>query len=97
MTMTKSSDKSVAIPGDTVTFTISYSNQGTISAALVTVTDPTPDNSVYIPGSIIINGVPMTDAVDADAASVTNNQILFNVGIVQPGHSGTIKFKVRVQ
>jgi len=95
--MTKSADKTMVNPGDTVTFTISYSNQGTAAATFVTVTDPPRGNSVYVPHSIIVNGVLMTDAVDTDAASVTNNQILINVGIVQPGQSGTIIFKVHIK
>ena len=97
MIMTKSADKTTVNPGDTVPFTISYSNQGTTAATFVTVTDPPGDNSIYVPHSIIVNGVLMSDAVDADEDSVTNNQILINVGIVQPGQSGTIKFKVHIK
>jgi uncharacterized repeat protein (TIGR01451 family) len=97
MTLTRSTDKSVVLPGDTVTFTITYSNIGSAAATFVTIVDPTPNNSVYIPLSMVVNSIAMSDAVDGDAASVVNNQILINVGIVQPGQSGTIHWKLQIR
>lgn len=96
MTMTKTADKSSARPGDTITYTITYSNIGTQPATLVSVTDTEPQNTTYIANTVIINSVSKTDAADADSATLMGSMIQFNIGQVLPGTSGTITFKVKV-
>lgn len=96
MIMSKTADKATVKPGDTITYTITYSNAGTQSASLVTVSDVEPQNTTYISNSVEINSVAKTDASDADEATLLGNTIQFNIGIVQPGVSGTITLKVRV-
>jgi uncharacterized repeat protein (TIGR01451 family) len=96
MTMTKSANRATAKPGDTITYTITYSNTGTSPAALVTVSDAQPDNTTYVPNSVTINTVAKTDASDADEVTLTGITLQLNIGIVNPGVSGTVKMRVRV-
>ncbi|MFZ4621888.1 MAG: DUF11 domain-containing protein, partial [Bacteroidota bacterium] len=96
MTMTKSANRATAKPGDTITYTINYSNTGTTPAALVTVSDAQPANTTYVPNSTTINNVAKTDASDADEVTLSGTTIQLNIGIVNPGVSGTVKMRVRV-
>lgn len=96
MTMTKSANRATAKPGDTIMYTINYSNVGTVPASLVTISDAQPDNTTYVPNSVKINNVAKTDAADADEATLTGITIQLNLGIIQPGVSGSVTMKVRV-
>ena len=83
--------------GDTITYTISYSNVGTQAATLVTVTDAQPLNTTYIVNSSKVNNVSKTDAADADEVTLSGGTMLqLNIGQVLPGVSGTITLKVKV-
>lgn len=96
MMMTKSANRSTAKPGDTIMYTINYSNVGTIPAALVTVTDAQPENTTYVSNSVFINSASKTDASDEDEVTLTGITVQLNIGVVQPGASGTITLKVKV-
>ena len=54
---TKSADKAFALLGDTITYTISLQNTGTVPATNVLVTDPIPAGTTFIPNSVTINDV----------------------------------------
>ncbi|MFC2084624.1 hypothetical protein ACFLS9_06180 [Bacteroidota bacterium] len=94
MSMSKSVDKANAFPGDTLTYTIFYANNGTGAADFVNITDVSPIQTTYIPQSVVLNGVTKTDEDDEDEVTVVSAIITVNVGIVPIGGSGTIKFKV---
>ncbi len=49
---TKTVDKPLALAGDTMTYTIALRNTSSISATGVSLVDPIPDNTVYVPGSV---------------------------------------------
>jgi uncharacterized repeat protein (TIGR01451 family) len=83
-------------PGDTLTYTITYTNTGTGKASQVVVTDSIPLRTTYIPQSVTLNAVAKTDAVDGDEVKVVGTLITINIGQVQLGQSGTIKYKVRI-
>lgn len=55
------------VPGATITYTITVEviNSGTATQSVLR--DPIPTYSTFVPGSILLNGVPITDAIDADA------------------------------
>ena len=55
------------IPGATLTYTITVEVQSAGVATASVLRDPIPAFSTFVPGSITLNGAPMTDATDADA------------------------------
>ena len=61
-------------PGATVSYTIIVTATGGGTARNVVVTDPLPPATLYVPASLRLNGVPLTDAADGDAGDfdVTN-------------------------
>jgi uncharacterized repeat protein (TIGR01451 family) len=98
MTMTKSVSSTTGRmrPGDTLVYTINYKNIGTTTATFVSVSDPNPNNTTYVPESVTLNAVHKTDAADADEVTVSSNIIQVNVGTVTPGQAGTITYRVRI-
>lgn len=59
------------IPGAVITYTIVVSVSGAgATASGVTVEDPVPANTTYVPGSLTLNGVGLTDASDGDPGDV---------------------------
>jgi uncharacterized repeat protein (TIGR01451 family) len=54
------------IPGATLTYTITVEVQSAGVATASVLRDPIPAFSTYVPGSITLNGTPLTDAIDAD-------------------------------
>jgi uncharacterized repeat protein (TIGR01451 family) len=95
-------DSTSGLPGDTLTFTISYKNTGTDNATTVVVQDANPDFTDYIPNSVKFKGAAKTDAADADEVTVTNAgggvfNISVTVGTVQPDSSGTVTFKTTIK
>ncbi|MFX3646823.1 MAG: beta strand repeat-containing protein [Paenibacillus sp.] len=86
ITIVKSADTANALIGSTVTYTLVVTNIGNIDA-LTTVTDPIPDGSNFVPGSVTVNGTvqPADDPVTG-----------INLGNVAIGDTVTITFQVRV-
>jgi uncharacterized repeat protein (TIGR01451 family) len=57
------------IPGAAITYQIVVTATGTGVALGTAFTDPIPASTTYVPGSLRLNGAPLTDAADADAGS----------------------------
>jgi uncharacterized repeat protein (TIGR01451 family) len=55
------------IPGATITYTITVEVLGTGTATASAVSDVIPTFTTYVPASITLNAVSLTDAIDADA------------------------------
>lgn len=49
------------VPGETITYTVVVANGGTDTATNVTLSDPTPTDTTYVPGSATLNGSPVAD------------------------------------
>jgi uncharacterized repeat protein (TIGR01451 family) len=60
---------SVAI-GDTIAYSVSITNTGIDPVNNVQLSDPTPDGSVFVPGSVSVNGVPFPNANPATGVSI---------------------------
>jgi uncharacterized repeat protein (TIGR01451 family) len=58
------------IPGATITYTISVEVIGTGAATASVVSDPIPTWTTYVPASIALNTVSLTDPGDADAGEI---------------------------
>ncbi|WP_129338621.1 Ig-like domain-containing protein [Cellulomonas endophytica] len=54
--------------GDTLTYTVPVENIGLDVASDSRLFDAIPTGTTYVPGSLTIDGAPVTDAVDADTA-----------------------------
>ncbi|TKI94099.1 DUF11 domain-containing protein, partial [Bacillus wiedmannii] len=83
----KTADKSIVSVGDTITFTITFQNEGTIPIADISVTDSLPAGTSFIPNSVTINNIPVPNA---------NPSTGILVGNLDPAESVTISFQVRV-
>ena len=58
------------IPGATISYTITVEVQSAGVATASVLRDPIPTYSTFVPGSITLNGAPLTDAIDADAGEL---------------------------
>ncbi|MEW6103195.1 MAG: hypothetical protein AB1630_05180 [bacterium] len=84
------------VPGGTITYTITYWNEGAGTATNVSVSDRIPNYTEYAAGSLKMNGVSKTDANDGDGATYDNGLITFTIGTVPAGGSGNLSFEVRI-
>lgn len=96
--LNKSSNRPSAAVGDLVTYSIAYSATGVGSATEFEITDPIPVGGSYVPGTMRFNGIAVTDRGGDDAGffDVPGHRVIFEVGTIAPGQSGTVTFQVRV-
>lgn len=84
-------------PGQTMTYTINYVNNGHGKAYNFTIIDGAPDSTTYVPGTVKLNTVLKTDVSDADEVTVTNGKnITVNVGTLNASASGSVEFKITI-
>jgi uncharacterized repeat protein (TIGR01451 family) len=83
--ISKSADPALLIPGDTVTFTLTVTNKGSVAATGVTVVDP-------IPAQLIVQSATTTQG----NFTIANNTVTFNIGTVNPGAVITLTVKAIV-
>ena len=69
ITATKTVNGATANLGDTLTYTVNVANNGQDAAIETTFSDLIPAGAVYVPGSITLGGVPVTDAPATMSAS----------------------------
>ncbi|MDZ4254205.1 MAG: DUF11 domain-containing protein [Sulfuritalea sp.] len=58
----------VVMSGSVLTYRIATTLSGAGTASNLTITDPLPAGTTYVPGSIAVNGLARSDAADADNA-----------------------------
>jgi len=87
-----------SIPGSTVRYTIIVSNDPTASATAnsVTFTDDVPTGTTYIPNTITLDAVALTDATGDDAGEIVGNTISVVTGNILAGQNATIKYDVKI-
>ncbi|MFI3229133.1 MAG: hypothetical protein R3Y23_03090 [Bacillota bacterium] len=87
ITVTKSVDKSYALAGDTLTYTIVITNDGTIEATDITFTDTLPTGSTFTTGTVTIDGTsyadydPTTGFSLDDLAALASTTIVFEAEV----------------
>ncbi|HEX6853146.1 MAG TPA: hypothetical protein VF139_17255 [Candidatus Polarisedimenticolaceae bacterium] len=103
VTLVKSVDRAVAAPGETVAYTLTYTGGGSAAAYSVTVTDPVPAGTAYVPGSATGPGASVTFSRDggasygaSDAPPVTHVRFTLAAPLA-PGATGSVSFRVTVQ
>ncbi len=98
VSLNKLVDRTSATIGDILTYTITYSASGPNTATNFEIKDPIPFGTSYVPGTLRWNGTSLTDAAGDDAGDfdVAGNRVVFRIGTIQGGDSGTVTFQVRV-
>lgn len=86
ISMQMTADKTAVKPAETITYTITYKNNGADSANNVSVSLPIPVNTSYVTGSASTGGVH-------DAAS---NSVQWKITSIAPGATGQVKALVKV-
>jgi uncharacterized repeat protein (TIGR01451 family) len=94
----KSVDRPSATTGDILTYSIAYRATGPSSATNFRITDRIPVGTVYLPGTIRLNGAPLTDASGDDPGTFDsiNNRVIVALATIAGGDTGTVTFLVRV-
>ncbi|HWL39695.1 MAG TPA: DUF11 domain-containing protein [Gemmatimonadaceae bacterium] len=96
--LNKSADRPSATVGDLVTYTIAYTASGIGSATEFEIVDQIPVGASYVPGTMRLNGVPVTDLAGDDAGffDIPPARVIFRIGGITAGQSGSVTFQVRV-
>jgi uncharacterized repeat protein (TIGR01451 family) len=88
------------VSGAVVTYELVVSAEGTGTADGVVITDTVPRNTTYNPGSLALDGRPLTDAADGDAGDVGDTlpgALTVAMGDIAAGAPGsTISFSVTI-
>lgn len=87
-------------PGATIRYTLTASVTGPGTANNVVISDAVPADTTYLPGTIVLNGAPQTDAADTDAGNfgfTAPNTITVNVSnLTSASPAQVITFDVRI-
>ncbi|MGN8230732.1 DUF7507 domain-containing protein [Paenibacillus polymyxa] len=85
--VSKSASVADAVPGDTITYTITATNSGVQTVTDVRVNDTISSGSTFVPGSVIVNGTTLPSASPLTGIPI---------GSVAAGASTTVTFSVSV-
>ena len=87
-----------ADPGEQIQYSITVKNTGKTDATAVSIDDPMPDHGKYVPSSMTLDGLALTDATDGDGASVdaAHKQIHVELGNLAPGQSRSVGLRVQI-
>lgn len=83
------------VRGATITYTLTARFDGAVRAAVVA--DPIPAGTSYVPGSLRLDGIALTDAADADAGALGGGEVQVTLGDVAQPVRRTISFQVTIQ
>ncbi|HEU4469636.1 MAG TPA: T9SS type A sorting domain-containing protein [Flavisolibacter sp.] len=69
-------------PGDVLRYQIDYSNVGNDNSTATHIVDNIPGNTSYKPGTLVMDGIPKTDAAGDDEAEYdfVNHRVIFRIG-----------------
>jgi uncharacterized repeat protein (TIGR01451 family) len=99
ISLTKQVDKTQASSGETLTYTISCRNISEDQTYTnIKIEDPIPARTTYVLGSAKLNGVSKINAQDEDEFRYdsANKKVIWNLGGLAPGASGSVQFQVRI-
>ncbi|HEV7364632.1 MAG TPA: SdrD B-like domain-containing protein [Gemmatimonadales bacterium] len=99
LSLSKAADRMTALPGDPITYTLSYNVLGSGTTSAFQIQDTVPAGTAYLPGTMQWNGLPLTDASGDDAGTliaVGNGVVSVNLGAVAAGTAGTVSFQTAV-
>lgn len=87
VTVVKSSPAIDAVVGDVITYTVVITNNGITEVNNVIMVDPVPIGTIFVTGSVTVEGVPRPSA---------NPNSGINVGTIEEGTSVAVTFQVQV-
>lgn len=85
-----------AVPGATIIYTLELVATGSGSLTGAAISDPVPAGTTYVPGSLTLNAVALTDVADADAGSVAAGTVSVTLGTVTAPATHTVTFRVTI-
>ena len=87
-------DRTVAAPGDVITYTLHYSVGGGGGLTSLRLVDEIPNFTSYLTGSLQHGGLPPGEGSSGVSGSylASENRIEVDVGAVTSGESGTVSF-----
>src|SRR3954464_14648647 len=96
--LAKSVNASTTTVGDVLTYTINYTAVGAGTATALAINDTLPAGTIYVPATLRFKGIAVSDAVDGDAGhfDAANNVVVFQLGDVAAGQTGSVTFQARV-
>ena len=105
ITATKTVDAATANLGDTLTYTVAVQNTGQDGATGTTFSDALAAGTVFVPGSIRVNGAAVSDAAGDDLGEFAGGRVVARLGTgataavggtLAPNASATVSFQVTV-
>ena len=99
LVLTKTADKATALPGDTITYTITYKNNGSTPISTIIISDATPAFTTFVSA-----GCPLPLPAALTACSVSTQPAPAGVGAIQwqlggslnSASTGQVSFSVKV-
>lgn len=85
-----------SVPGAVITYTLVATVSGTGSLSNLSLGDAVPPGTTYQPGTITLQGGPLTDATGDDAGQFASNAVTVQLGTLAGGQTRTVTFKVRI-
>lgn len=86
-----------AVPGATITYTITATTTGAGSVSGLAINDNVPADTNYVANSITLGGAALTDATDADAGNYNGARIQVQLGTVAGGQTRIVTFKTKIK
>lgn len=85
------------VPGATINYTITATVTGVGTATALVVTDPIPADTTYTAGTLKLDGLVLSDAVNGDEGDVTAGTVTVTLGNIAGGSAAqTITFDVTI-
>lgn len=99
LVLVKAVDRASAQPGDTLTYTLTYTNPGAQTLSGITIADATPAWTVFVDASCLTLGGGLSAcSVSAQPAPGGSGNVTWTLtGSLAPGASGSVRYRVRVQ
>jgi len=101
--LVKATDKTTALPGEVITYTLTYRNLLTDPIKTIAIKDATPPYTTFVAASAICATTPLPAALTGCAvtkqpvANGTGDLEWTLTGTLQPGGTGQVKYQVRVE
>lgn len=86
-----------AVPGSTITYNLVAIVSGSGVLNNVTISDPIPISTSYIPASITLETTALTDDTDDDAGEFDGSNISVSLGNVAAGETRAVTFEVTIE